>query len=123
MTTKNIKQLLFTCLVGCLCQALITSCNDIVKYQEGYIAAEDIPNAGAPVITGVYDVSDTQLTTPITQGDLEQTVIIVGMNLNDVQSVKFNTVECDMSNVYTMSTKAIVQIPNTHYMEHVNQIE
>ena len=42
MTTKNIKQLLFTCLVGCLCQALITSCNDIVKYQEGYIAEEDI---------------------------------------------------------------------------------
>ena len=92
MTTNNIKQLLFTCLVGCLCQALITSCNDIVKYQEGYTAAEDIPNAGAPVITGVYDVSDTQLTTPITQGDLEQTVIIVGMNLDDVQSVKFNTV-------------------------------
>ena len=123
MTTKNIKQLLFTCLVGCLCLTLLTSCNDIVKYNDGYIADEDIPNAGAPVITGVYDVSDTHLTTPITQGDLEQTVIIVGMNLNDVQSVKFNTVECDMSNVYTMSTKAIVQIPGTLSMEHVNQIE
>lgn len=123
MKLKNSKKLSFRWLVGCVCIALLASCNDIVNYKEGYVPAEDIPNSGAPVITGVYDVSDVELTTPLTQGELEQMVTIVGMNLNAVQSITFNTVPCDMSNVYTMSTKAIVQIPSTLSMEHVNQIE
>lgn len=104
------------------CVAL-TSCNDVVKYNDGYTAAELMANDGAPVITAVYDVADTRQEYPITEGTINQMVTIVGRNLNQVKSVKFNTVECDMANVYTASTKAVVQIPSKLSLEQVNKIE
>lgn len=100
-----------------------TSCDDIVNYNDGYTPAEQQNNSGAPVIKAVYDVADTAFTTPITQGTLGQTVVLVGENLNQVQAVSFNTVACDMKNVYTMATRAIVQIPSKLSTEQVNKIE
>lgn len=103
--------------------AALTSCNDIVNYNDGYTPAELVANDGAPVITAVYDVADTKQENPITEGTINQMVTIVGHNLNRVKSVKFNTVECDMQNVYTASTKAVVQIPSKLSLEQVNKIE
>lgn len=100
-----------------------TSCDDIVNYNDGYTPAEQQNNSGAPVIKAVYDVADTAFTTPITQGTLGQIVVLVGENLNQVQAVSFNTVACDMKNVYTMATRAIVQIPSKLSTEQVNKIE
>jgi hypothetical protein len=100
-----------------------TSCDDIVNYNDGYTPAEQQYNSGAPVIKAVYDVADTAFTTPITQGTLGQTVVLVGENLNQVQAVSFNTVACDIKNVYTMATRAIVQIPSKLSTEQVNKIE
>lgn len=102
---------------------LLVSCNDIVDYDEGYTPAELMANSGAPLISAVYDAADTELTTPITEGNVGQMVIITGENLNHLQSVKFNTVSCDMQNVYSSLTRAYVQIPSTLSMEQQNKIE
>jgi len=102
---------------------LLTACDDIVNYNDGYTPAEHRANTGSPVISAVYDVADTARTTPITQGTLGQTVRLVGQNLNNATAVSFNTVPCDMSNVYTMSNEAIVQIPATLSAEQQNKIE
>lgn len=107
--------------LGFLC-LICVSCDNIVDYNDNYSPADQIANNGAPVIKAVYDVADTAFSSPITEGTLNQTVVLVGENLNSVQSVSFNTVACDMKNVYTMSTKAIVQIPSKLSMEQVNKI-
>lgn len=117
---KSIFVLLLLCLFSFFC---LTSCDDIVNYNDGYTPAEQQANAGAPVIKAVYDVADTAFATPITQGTLGQTVVLVGQNLNQVQSVSFNTVACDMNNVHTMATRSIVQIPSKLSTEQVNKIE
>ena len=68
------------------------SCNDIVDYEDGYTPADAMPNTGAPVITAVYDAQDAEMANPITEGNVGQMVRIVGKNLNNVKSLKFNTV-------------------------------
>ena len=105
--------------------ALLTmaSCNDIVNYDDGYTPLEDQANTGEPVITAVYDVSDTKMENPITEADAGQMVRIVGENLNNVKRITFNTVEADLSEVYTYSTSANVTIPQELSMEHQNKIE
>ena len=102
---------------------LLTSCTSIVDYDKDYTPAEQIANSGAPTISAVYDVADTELQTPITEGNINQMVRIVGTNLNNVKKVTFNTVEADLKEVYTASTSAVVRIPSTLSMEHVNKIE
>lgn len=99
------------------------SCNDIVDYEDGYTPADAMPNTGAPVITAVYDAQDAEMANPITEGNVGQMVRIVGKNLNNVKSIKFNTVEADLSEVYTFSTGAIVVIPMELSMAHENNIE
>lgn len=102
---------------------LLTSCTNIVDYDKDYTPAEHIANSGAPTISAVYDVADTELQTPITEGNINQMVRIVGTNLNNVKKVTFNTVEADLKEVYTASTSAVVRIPSALSMEHVNKIE
>lgn len=125
MITTIIKHTRTACLVSCCITAALalTSCNDIVDYNDGYTPADQLPNTGAPQITAVYDVADTARLTPITEGTLSQTVRLVGRNLNHVKAVAFNTVPCDMQNVYTQSTEAIVQIPAKLSQEQQNKIE
>ena len=117
------KQIFLFSLFTFTLSAALTACDDIVNYDDGYTPAERLANTGTPVISAVYDVADTARTTPITQGTLNQTVRIVGQNLNNVTMVSFNTVPCDMKNVYTMGTEAIVQIPARLSLEQVNRIE
>lgn len=118
MTTKIHHHLLPYILI-----AALSACDNIVTYDDGYTPAEQLPNTGAPVISAVYDVADTAFATPITEGTLGQTVVLVGQNLNQVQAVLFNTVPCDVRNVYAMSTRAILQIPSRLSTRQENQIE
>ena len=90
----------------------LVGCNDIVNYDEGYVPMDELPNTGAPVITAIYQVADTGLVNPITEGQMGEMIRIVGSNLNHVQSITFNNVEADLAQVYTYSTSANVVIPS-----------
>ena len=120
---KAMKTNLLTYIAAALALFAMASCNDIVNYDDGYTPLEDQANTGAPVITAVYAVSDTAMLTPITEADAGQMVRIVGKNLNNVKRITFNTVEADLSGVYTYSTSANVTIPQELSMEHQNKIE
>ena len=104
---------LLLCLTGCKKETDI----------DNYIPDDRKENTGAPVITAVYNITDVNLTTPITEGEPRQNIIIAGQNLNNLKSLKFNTVEADLSKTYTMSTKANVTIPAEFSDARINQIE
>lgn len=110
---------LFFCLSLLLC---LTGCKKETDI-DNYIPDDRKENTGAPVITAVYNITDVNLTTPITEGEPRQNVIIAGQNLNNLKSLKFNTVEADLSKTYTMSTKANVTIPADFSDARINQIE
>ncbi|MBR1996320.1 MAG: hypothetical protein IJ989_03625 [Paludibacteraceae bacterium] len=116
---KTSKQLL----IALCCAWVCMSCDNLVNYNDTYLPAEQIKNTGAPKIHAVYDVADLEKTTPIHQGELNQMVRVVGKNLNDAHAIRFNTVEVDMQEIYTMGNEAIVRIPNILSREQVNAIE
>lgn len=122
MFTDNMKKLFQILLVGC---GLIvtTSCDNFVNYDDNYQAPDLQANTGLPVITAVYDIADTELTTALTKASQGQTVLIVGENLNNLRSLKFNTVEADVANTYTMQTRAVVTVPQEFSKGHENTIE
>lgn len=101
----------------------LVSCDDIVEYNDGYTAADKIANTGAPEIMAVYNIGDTAKTTPITEAEIGTMVRIEGKNLNNVQSITFNTVPVALDDIYTASTYANVRVPETLSFEHVNKIE
>lgn len=101
---------------------LVTSCTDIVCYEEGYVPACEIENTGEPVITAVYDVADTAMTTPLTEGEMGQMLHLVGHNLNHLKALSFNTVEADLKETYTFADGANVVIPNKLSLAHDNTI-
>ena len=111
---------LFFCLTSLLC---LVGCSGGADFDEGYTPDDRKENTGAPVITAVYNITDVNLTTPITEGEPRQNIIIAGQNLNNLKSLKFNTVEADLSKTYTMSTKANVTIPAEFSDARINQIE
>ncbi len=90
---------------------------------DNYTPDDRKENTGAPVISAVYDGADINLTTPITEGEPGQNLIITGQNLNDLKSLTFNGVKADLTKTYTMSTKANVTIPSEFSEERINQIE
>ena len=102
---------------------LFASCDDIVDYNDGYTPSDQIANMGAPVISAVYNVTDTALTTPITEAETGVMVRLVGKNLNNVKSITFNTVPVEADDIYSFSTGANVRIPETISFETVNKIE
>jgi hypothetical protein len=114
--------------IAAVCTAAVlmltfASCDNIVEFNDGYTAEDKIPNIGAPEIKAVYNIGDTALTTPVTQAEIGTMVRIEGKNLNNVQSVKFNTVAVDLKEAYTASTYANVRVPETLSFETVNKIE
>ena len=118
----NIKNiLLLSCLFGLL--LCLAGCSSDKGYDDNYQSPDTLPNTGLPEITAVYDGTDIQLATPITSGLPGQNIIITGKNLNNLRSLKFNTVEADLSKTYTASTKAYVSIPTAFALEHQNLIE
>ncbi|MBQ9652569.1 MAG: hypothetical protein IJV13_10260 [Prevotella sp.] len=105
-----------------VCAMMLTACNNIVDL-DGWTSPHDIPNTGAPVIKAVYAVADVNMQTPLTAAEMGQSLAIVGENLNRLQSLKFNTVETDLNQTYTQSTKAVVTVPDTYSKNHENVIE
>ncbi len=102
---------------------VFVSCDNLVDYNDGYTAADKIANTGSPVISAVYEVTDTAMSTPITEASTGTMVHIVGKNLNDVKFITFNTVPVESNDIYTFSTGANVRIPETISFETVNKIE
>ena len=91
MITTDIKTLLLACSVCCCSIATLTSCNDIVDYDEAaYVAPENQPNKGAPEILGIYEARDVIYDNALTTLSPGQRVRIHGKNLNHVQSLSFN---------------------------------
>ena len=109
-------------LLLCLSLFCLTGCKKDAEIDD-YTPDDRKENTGAPVISAVYDGADVSLSTPITEGEPGQNLIIAGQNLNNLKSLKFNGVEADLTKTYTMSTKANVSIPTTFSEERVNQIE
>jgi hypothetical protein len=114
---------LFAAFAAVAIGAVCASCDNIVDYDEGYTPADKVANAGAPVITAVYNVSDTAFLSPITEAETGVMVRLAGKNLNNVKRVAFNTVSVGASDIYTFSTGANVRIPETISFERVNKIE
>lgn len=125
MVTKNNKHTSAAWLVCCCITAALalTSCDNFADYDDNYTALDQQANSGAPVITAVYDVADTEQQQALTEASRGQTLVIVGQNLNNLRSLRFNTVEADLETTYTMLTRAVVTVPTAFSKEHANTIE
>ena len=100
----------------------MAGCTDIVDYDEGYTPASQIENSSAPEITAVYDVADTEMAHPLTEGEMGQMLHLVGKNLNNLKALSFNTVEADIKETYTYGDDAYVVVPNRLSLAHDNTI-
>ncbi len=72
---------LFAAFAAVAIGAVCASCDNIVSFDEGYTPADKVANAGAPVITAVYNVSDTASLSPITEAETGAMVRLAGKNL------------------------------------------
>ena len=87
----------------------LVSCSDVVHYNDD---VKDIFAAdGAPVISAIYDVADTELASPLESGSLNQMIKIVGKNLSHVKEVTFNGLPVDVSQIYATSESSYLKIP------------
>lgn len=109
-------------LLLCLTLLCLTGCKKESDIDD-YTPDDKKENTGAPVISAVYAGTDISLSTPITEGEPGQSLIITGQSLNNLKSLKFNGIEADLTKTYTMSTKANVSIPTEFSDERINQIE
>lgn len=119
---SKIQSLFAAGLVCCCCIATLTACNKVVETDDGYVSQHLVANSGAPVIKAVYALTDADQQTPLTEAQPGQRVCIVGENLNNLQSLAFNTVAADLSQTYTALTKAVVKIPQEFSKAHENTI-
>ena len=107
---------------------LASSCDNIADYDKDYTDLHDILNTAPPQITGIYDVSDTELAVPLSEGRAGMMIRIVGKDLNQVRSVRFLTAdpelsaEADLTQAYTYYTSANVLVPED-IGQKVRQIE
>ncbi len=106
-----------------LLAVMVVSCQKVTDFDDGYVSQHNLPNSGAPVISAVYAVADAEQTIPLTEAVPGQRIAIVGKNLNNLRSLKFNGVSADLSQTFTQLTKAVVQIPTTYSKAHDNVIE
>jgi len=122
MMKNKIQHLLAAGLVYCCLAATLTACSNVVETDDGYVSQHLVANSGAPVIKAVYALTDADQRTPLTEAQPGQRVCIVGENLNNLQSLTFNTVAADLSQTYTALTKAVVKIPQEYSKGHDNTI-
>ena len=93
------------CLIGIFYG--ITSCNDIVDYNDNW--DDELTSYGPPSIRKVATPADTA--TALSSGALTQMIIIQGNNLTDVKTILFNDVEVDLSTIYATRYKITLPIP------------
>ena len=124
MITKNMKIFLLAGSVCCCVAAILTSCNDIVSYDdETYVAPENKPNTGAPQIEGVYEVRDVIYDNPLTEVSPGQRVRIKGTNLNHVQRICFNGIETPVEQVAASADYCVVKVAETFSVGEQKGIE
>ena len=83
------KRLSFKSITLMCCMALsFGACQDIVTYNDNY--DDEMASSGAPVIDAVYDSKDRDKLLPITDGNLEQMIVLDGSNLSRVRKVMLN---------------------------------
>ena len=112
MKSKNIQPLLIASAICCCFLTALTSCNNIVDYDEmDYISPENIPNTGAPQITGVYEVRDVIFDTPLSSIAPGQRIRLRGTNLNHVQRISFNSIEVPAQQAACASDYCVVKVP------------
>ena len=106
--------------------AMLASCSDVVHYNDD---VKDIFAAdGAPVIEAIYDVEDTESTTPLTSGSLNQMIRIAGKNLSHVKEVSFNGISVDVKQIYATSENSYIKIPRqipdnvTNVLEYTTEL-
>lgn len=105
---KKMRSIFFVSAIMALA-AMATSCSDVVHYNDD---VEDIFAAnGAPVITAVYDVTDTDCENPLECGSLNQMIRIEGRNLSHVTAVSFNGIPVKISEIYATSKASYLKIP------------
>ncbi len=105
-----------------LLASTVISCQNVTDFDDGYVSQHSQANTGAPVITAVYAVADADQQTPLTEAQPGQRICIVGNNLNNLRSLKFNGIEADLSQTFTQLTKTIAQVPTGFSKAHENAI-
>ncbi|HXK75939.1 MAG TPA: glycan-binding surface protein [Bacteroidaceae bacterium] len=99
-----------------LATVVLAACNDVVTYNDNY--DDGMTSKGAPVISGIYDISDN--TVSLSEGSLEQMLKISGENLSHVESIYFNDVMVDLSEVYATADTTYLPVPRTLPTEVTN---
>jgi hypothetical protein len=94
-----------------------------VVENDDYLSAHDMPNSGAPQITGVYDVADKTMQTPLREAKPGQWLSIAGQNLNNLTCLKFNNVDANLGDTYTQLTKTTAKVPEAFSKSRQNIIE
>ncbi|WP_455674421.1 glycan-binding surface protein [Phocaeicola sp.] len=87
----------------------MVSCQDVVTYNDGY--DDGITSIGAPSITAIYDVEDTEKTIPLTEGAFEDMIMVTGTNLSHVKKIRLNDVEVEANEIYATAKVAYFPIP------------
>ena len=99
---------------------LFGSCQDVVTYNDNY--DDGMTSVGVPVIKAVYDSNDREMLLPITNGNLEQMIVLEGSNLSNVKKVMFNDVELSPSLVYATASRAYLPIPRQIPLEVTDKL-
>ena len=90
--------------------SVATSCNDIVTYNDNY--DDGMTSYGPPVINGIYYTDDTGLTSPLTEANFGEFIMLKGENLSNVQSIMMNDIPVDLSEVYATATSVWLAVPS-----------
>ncbi|MBP1617366.1 MAG: hypothetical protein H6Q14_1193 [Bacteroidetes bacterium] len=98
----------------------LASCQEIVTYNDGY--DDGMTSTGVPTITYIYEVGDTALTTPITEGDLKDMIHVTGTNLSNVKKILLNDVEVPLNTVYAKAKDSYFPIPRVVPGEITNKL-
>lgn len=98
--------------------AILTSCTDIVTYNDGY--DDGLSSDGPPSVQAVF--YPRNLEQEITSASLSEVVSITGSNLSGVVAVLVNDVEVDLKEVYATRDRLSFKIPRAIPNEVTNMV-
>ena len=108
---KTIKQVSYTIhFMLVVLISVLSSCSDVKELDMG--AVDRYTNDGVPEITAIYDMQDTDLSSPLTSGFLNQYIHLVGKNLANVKSINIDGLDVDIdSRSYSENGDSYIRIP------------
>lgn len=98
---------------------LTISCDDIVKYNDGY--DDGTSSSGPPSVTKITTIDNQEF--PIDKSQMDKVVLIHGINLSKVKSIYFNDREADFTEIYAIKSMIGVRIPAIMPLDINNQIK